>query len=392
MDSINLFWMAFIALFFIVFFIDMYVTNHRKGTITVKSSLRWTALWITMALLFGLAIYLFFPENPGGGGKTASTMMFKFISGYLTEYSLSVDNLFVFIMIFSLMAVHEKNQPRLLKLGILLSIVLRVIFIVAGMELVQRFHWIIYFFGAILIWTAWKMAFSNENDQVDPRGNILFRSASRLFPVDPDKDSPHFMRKINGRWHITTIFLVFLVIGSTDVLFAVDSIPAIIGVIKEGSSSILDSREEDFIAITSNVFAVMGLVSLFFALKGIMGMFRFLKHGVSFILFFIGAKMLMTAFKPVEEFFSAHSWISLVVIISTLAFSILLSWAIAEKKEIDHLKEEVVELHEEVATLEDEVDELQEEIEDVIIEPGQLNSPAYPGKNNSLSYHGNQKN
>jgi tellurite resistance protein TerC len=362
MDPITIFWLAFIVLFFAVFFVDMYVTSHRKGVISVRASLRWTALWISIALLFGVAIYFFFPQNPESTVKTSSTMMFKFISGYLTEYSLSVDNLFVFIMIFSLMAVHEKNQPKLLKLGILLSIVLRILFIVAGMELVQQFHWIIYVFGLILVWTAYKMAFTGDDDHVDPKGNILYRTASRLFPIDPDKDSPHFIHKINGKYHITSIFLVFLVIGSTDVLFAVDSIPAIIGVIKEGATNILTPREEDFIAITSNVFAVMGLVSLFFALKGIMGMFRFLKHGVSFILFFIGAKMLLSSIHQVEEFFSAHTWVSLVVIVSTLTMSILLSMVIAEKKEIEHLKEEVEDLEEEVEELVEEVEQLEDEI------------------------------
>ncbi|MBC7874510.1 MAG: TerC/Alx family metal homeostasis membrane protein [Ferruginibacter sp.] len=359
MESITIFWLAFIFLFFVVFWIDMYATSHRSKKISVKISLRWTALWISVALLFGAAIYLFFPQNPDSAVKTSSVMTLKFISGYLTEYSLSVDNLFVFIMIFSLMGVHEKNQPKLLKLGILLSIVLRILFIVAGMELVQRFHWIIYIFGAILIWTAYKMAFTGEDEQVDPKENILYRSASKLFPVDANKDSSNFFNKINGKWHITTIFLVFLVIGSTDVLFAVDSIPAIIGVIKEGQTNILTAKEEDFIAITSNVFAVMGLVSLFFALKGIMGLFRFLKHGVSCILFFIGAKMLLSSIHLVEKFFSDHSWISLVVIISTLAMSILLSLIIAEKKEIEQLKEEVEDLEEEVEKLEDEVDLLE---------------------------------
>ncbi|MNZ94145.1 Inner membrane protein alx [compost metagenome] len=219
------------------------------------------------------------------------------------------------------------------------------------MGLIQKFHWVIYIFGAILVWTAYKMAFTNDEDHVDPSKNILFRIASKLFPIDPDKDHSGFMHKIDGRWHVTSIFLVFLVIGSTDVLFAIDSIPAIIGVIKEGTVNTLTHSEEDFIAITSNVFAVMGLVSLFFALKGIMGMFRFLKHGVSFILFFIGAKMLLSYFHPVEAFFSAHTWVSLTVIISTLAFSILLSLIIAEKQEIDLLEEEVKELEQEVEEL-----------------------------------------
>lgn len=360
MDTITIFWLSFMALFCLVFVIDMYVTSNRKGSLSVKTSLKWTGLWITLALAFGLAIYLFFPENPNTPGNTSTVMMVKFIAGYLTEYSLSVDNLFVFIMIFSLMAVHEKNQPRLLKLGILLSIVLRILFIVAGMELVQQFHWVIYVFGGILVYTAYKMIAASHEEQVDPKGNLLYRFASRLFPIDPDKDSSRFMHRISGRWHITNIFLVFLVIGSTDVLFAVDSIPAIIGVIKEGATNVLTPAEEDFIAITSNVFAVMGLVSLFFALKGIMSMFRFLKHGVSFILFFIGAKMLLGAIPAVEHFFSGNSWISLTVIVTTLAMSVLLSLVIAEKKEIEQLKDEVEELEREVSELEAEVEELEE--------------------------------
>jgi len=329
----TVFWFSFVAVYVIVFFIDMYVTSHRKGEISVGTALRWTGLWISIALLYGVAIYLFYPQNPGAQEKTNVIMAIKYIAGYLTEYSLSVDNLFVFIMIFSLMGVHEKNQPRLLKLGILLSIVLRIVFILVGMGLVQRFSWIIYVFGAILVWTAYKMVFTSEEDHVDPTQNILYKQASKMFPVDPDPHTPKFFTRINGKTHITTVALVFLVIGSTDVLFAVDSIPAIIGVIKEGASNVLTLEEENFIAITSNVFAVMGLVSLFFGLKGIMGMFRFLKHGVSFILFFIGVKMLLGFVPAVEHFFKAHSWVSLTVIVLTLAVSMLLSVIIKESKE-----------------------------------------------------------
>jgi tellurite resistance protein TerC len=257
----------------------------------------------------------------------------KFIAGYLTEYSLSIDNLFVFIMIFSMMGVHEKNQPRLLKLGILLSIVLRILFILLGMELVDRIHWLIYVFGLVLIYTAYKMAFAKEDDKMDPQKNFLYRAAAKLFPIDPDEHSPKFFTRIKGKLHITPLLLTFLVIGSTDVLFAVDSIPAIIGVIKEGSQGVLTYEEENFIAITSNVFAVMGLVSLFFALKGIMGMFRFLKIGVSFILFFIGCKMTFSVFGPVERLFVENSWLSLTVIVFSLLVSILLSILIKEKVE-----------------------------------------------------------
>jgi TerC family integral membrane protein len=332
-STITLFWLSFVAVYLVVFCIDFYVTSHRKEEISVGTALRWTALWVSVALMYGGAIYLFFPQNPGSDVNTATVMAIKYIAGYLTEYSLSVDNLFVFIMIFALMGVHKQNQPRLLKLGILLSIVLRILFILVGLGLVHRFGWILYVFGAILIWTAWKMAFTDEDEQVDPKSNILYRQASKMFPLDPDPHTPRFFTKIGGKVHITSVLLVFLVIGSTDVLFAIDSIPAIIGVIKEGSSNVLTQGEENFIAITSNVFAVMGLVSLFFGIKGIMGMFRFLKHGVSFILFFIGVKMMLGFLPPVEHFFKAYSWVSLAVILATLVLSIVVSAIMKEEAE-----------------------------------------------------------
>jgi tellurite resistance protein TerC len=331
MNAHLIFWLSFIATYFVVFAIDLYSTNHRKNNITVKTALRWTALWISVALLYGIAIFLFYPQSIDSEINTRSTIAIKFFSGYLTEYSLSIDNLFVFIMIFSLMGVHEKNQPKLLKLGILLSIILRILFILIGMELMERFHWIIYLFGIILIYTAHKMAFSKEEDQVNPKENFLYKAASKLLPVDPNEHASHFFSRINGKLHITTLLLIFLVIASTDVLFAVDSIPAIIGVIKEGAQGILTLEEENFIAITSNVFAVMGLVSLFFALKGIIGMFRYLKVGVSFILFFIGVKMLLCAIPAVESFFSENSWISMMVIILSFLIVIVLSILIKKK-------------------------------------------------------------
>ncbi|MDR2840876.1 MAG: TerC/Alx family metal homeostasis membrane protein [Paludibacter sp.] len=376
MQALTWWWIAFIAIFFVVYFVDMYVTDHRKGEISVKTSLRWTGVWISIALLFGAAIFFFFPQNAETTVNTAHEMGMKFIAGYLTEYSLSVDNLFVFIMIFSMMAIASHNQPKLLKMGILISIVLRVLFILLGMELVQQFEWIMIIFGLILVYTAVKMAFSNDEDQVDPKSNILYKGASKIFPIYADEHSSKFFVKENGKTFITVIFLCLLVIGSTDVLFAVDSIPAIIGVIREGASGILTDAEENFLAVSSNVFAVMGLVSLFFALKGIMKMFRFLKHGVCFILLFIGVKMSVLAipsafealaklfpklslfaehvteyFLPIEEFFSTHSWVSLAVIIFTLAFSIVLSMLISDEKKIEELREKIAEEEKEIEGL-----------------------------------------
>ncbi len=299
----SLFWILVVA----VSALDLVVITHRDGTIPVNSALRWTALWITVALLFAFAIWLLHP----GGAKVATL----FLAGYLTEYSLSVDNLFVFILIFSLMGVAEVAQPKLIKLGIYLSIALRIIFIVFGIALIERFHWVIYLFGALLLWTAWKMLVTDEADQVHPDKNILYRLAARFLPVHvPAPPSRRLFCRIDGSLFITPLFLVFLVIGSTDVLFAIDSIPAIVGI-----------SQDPFVVLTSNVFAVLGLNSLFFALRGVMSLFKFLQHGVSIILFFIGAKMIAGAYHPIDEWFKERTYISLLVIGVVLLLSIVAS-------------------------------------------------------------------
>ncbi len=238
-----------------------------------------------------------------------------YLAGYLTEYSLSVDNLFVFILIFTLMGVKQSAQPKLIKLGIYLSIVLRIVFILFGIALIHRFAWLMYVFGLLLLWTAWKMVAAGSGEQVHPEKNVLYRLASRVLPVHAgDSDSPNLFTRFEGKLCITPLFLVFLVIGSTDLLFAVDSIPAIMGI-----------SQDPFVVITSNVFAVLGLNSLFFALRGIMGLFKYLKHGVSFILFFIGAKMVAAAYHPLEVWFKERPHVSLIVITGVLAVSILAS-------------------------------------------------------------------
>lgn len=323
MEPHKLLWVLFWSLFVIVSAVDYYVVTHRKGGIDVKTALRWTAVWIAVALSFSGAIYALHPN-----GKA---VFMEYISGYLTEYSLSVDNLFVFILIFSLMGVKEVAQPKLIKLGIYLSIVLRILFIIFGIALVERFHWLIYFFGALLVWTAWKMVASEEDEQVHPENNIFYKIASRFFPVHAeDQATKKLFTRWQGKLCITPLFLVFLVIGSTDVLFAVDSIPAIMGI-----------SQDPFVVLTSNVFAVLGLNSLFFAIRGIMGLFRFLKHGVSIILFFIGGKMLLPGLglllsmagahtigdklESTEQWFKVHTSASLIVIGLVLLVSIVMS-------------------------------------------------------------------
>lgn len=307
MDITSLFWIAFVIIFISVFSIDMFVTDHRKGKISIKTALSWTGVWITIALLYGAAIYMFYPH----GNQKA----LEFVAGYLTEYSLSVDNLFVFIMIFSVMGISEKNQPRMLKLGILLSIILRVAFILFGVGIIHRFHFVIYIFGVVLLYTAYKMAFMDD-EEIDPEKNMFYRAASKYFNVETDPETHHFFLKKNGQFFITTLFLIFLLIGTTDIVFALDSIPAILGI-----------TSDPFIVITSNVFAVLGLISLFFALEGIMHMFRFLKSGVALILLFVGVKMLISGWIQIPILYS------LGFIIATLGGSIVASVLIKEDKE-----------------------------------------------------------
>lgn len=305
MNPVTFLWILFWTLFVVVSALDYVVSS--KGTTSVKTALRWTAVWVTVALGFSGAVYALHPRG--------QDIFIEFISGYLTEYSLSVDNLFVFILIFNLMGVQESAQPKLIKLGIYLSIVLRIVFIVFGIAIIERFHVLIYVFGAMLIWTAWKMLVADDEAQVQPQQNLLYRAASRVLPIraDPEAHNPLTTRH-EGRRYFTPLFLVFLVIGSTDVLFAIDSIPAIMGI-----------SQDPFVVLSSNIFAVLGLNSLFFAIRGVIGLFKFLKHGVSLILFFIGLKMIAGAYAPIDTWFEEHTYVSLIVIVAVLAVSVVLS-------------------------------------------------------------------
>ncbi|MFA7344755.1 MAG: TerC/Alx family metal homeostasis membrane protein [Terrimicrobiaceae bacterium] len=307
MDPVTMLWALFAATVLVVCALDLFVITHRHSAVGVASALRWTGLWITVALAFGAVVYFVHPQGPA--------ISLLFVTGYLTEYSLSVDNLFVFILIFSLMDVRDFAQPKLIKLGILLSIVLRIGFILFGVALVERFHWLISLFGVLLIWTAWKMLTCGGDEHIDPKRNLFYRIAARVFPLyDGDPSTRRLVVRHEGRSCITPLFLVFLVIGSTNVVFALDSIPAIMGI-----------STDPFVVVTSSVFAVLGLGSLFFAIRGVMAMFKFLQHGVSVILFFIGAKMIADLYGPVGSWFDEHLFVPLLVIAVVLIVSIVLS-------------------------------------------------------------------
>lgn len=289
-------------------FVDLYVTDHRRGKITLKASLIWSAVWITTALIFNLFLFFYLED-----GKQKAL---EFLTGYIIEKSLSVDNLFVFLMIFSVMNIHHENQPHILKWGILSAIVFRIIFILLGVTLLNLFHPIIYVFAVILLFAAYKMAFG-KSQKLDVDNNFLIRFFKNNFKLDPNYQGKKFFIKANGKSFITTTFLAFLLIESSDIVFAVDSIPAIIAITKD-----------TFIIISSNIFAILGLRALFFALSGLVDLFGYLKYGVAIVLFYVGVKML------ISENYKIPTEISLIIIIICLSISILLS--IIQRKRFQH--------------------------------------------------------
>ncbi len=279
--------------------IDLYVTDHRRGKITLKASLIWSGIWIITALLFNIFLY-FYLEN---GHQKA----IEFLTGYIIEKSLSVDNLFVFLMIFSVMNVKAEHQPHILKWGILGAIFFRIVFILAGVALISLFHPVIYVFGAILLYAAYKMAFGSD-EKIDVENNWLIKIFVKYFKLKTDYDGRKFFIKENGKTYITTMFLTLLLIESSDIVFAVDSIPAIIAI-----------THDTFIIISSNIFAILGLRALYFALAGLVDLFRYLKYGVALLLFYVGIKML------ISDFYKIPTEVSLIIIVTILSISILLS-------------------------------------------------------------------
>ena len=307
------FWIIFVVVAALIIIIDLYATDHRPGKLGLKRSLMWSGVWICTAIIFDVFLYFYL--------KDGHQKALEFITGYLIEYSLSVDNLFVFLLIFGVMNVSEKNQPHVLKWGILSAIVFRIVFILAGVSLINMFHPVIYLFGLILLFAAYKMAFGGEQ-KIDYEKNPFIKIIKKYFNVLPDFHERKFFVKKDGKIYVTSLLLTLLLIETSDIVFAVDSIPAVIAITRD-----------PFIIITSNIFAVLGLRSLYFALAGIVVMFHFLKYGVAFILFFVGVKML------VSEFFHIPTEISLAIIIFTLAASIILSLVYKKKTVLPNRKD-----------------------------------------------------
>ena len=323
MDFINMplwAWIIFYGLVIIMLIVDLKMFGKKgQHEVGVGEALKMTAVWIAVSLVFCGTIYLFYPV-------ASHEKAMEFLAGYLIEKSLSMDNLFVFLMLFSFFGVERKYQHEVLFWGIFGALVLRSIFIFAGAAMVERFEWILGLFGLFLIYTGIKMFGHDEDEQADPSKNIFVKLFKKFFPVSDQMHEDNFFVTQNGRRMATPLFITLIVIETTDVAFAVDSIPAVFSV-----------SRDPFIVLTSNIFAILGLRALYFALAAIAKYFGYLKYGLGIILSFVGIKMLLTMDEYVNAFgrFIGMDWnmphievptpLSLSVIFGVLLLSILLS-------------------------------------------------------------------
>lgn len=312
-----IFWIAFLILVAGMLALDLGVFNKKDHEIGVGEALRWTGVWIGVSLLFNLALYFLYgkgyiPNTELSGGEAA----LEFLTGYIIEKSLSMDNIFVMAAIFGYFKIPKIYQHRVLFWGILGAIIFRGVFVIGGAALLHHFEWIMYVFGALLIFSALKMLFSKEDEEQDLSQNTVVKLAKKFFPITTKIEGHAFFLKENGKRYITPLFLSLLVIETTDIFFAVDSIPAIFAVTRD-----------PFIVFTSNIMAILGLRSLYFALAAMLGKFHLLKYALVFILGFVGVKML------IMEVYKIPTWISLSVIVLALGLGIAASFMFPAKEE-----------------------------------------------------------
>lgn len=304
MDTPIIFWILFNAFVLLMLALDLGVFNRKAHEISVKEALTWTFVWVFLALIFNAIIFYW------RGRQQA----LEFFTGYLVEKALSIDNIFVFIMIFTYFQIPSKYQHKVLFWGILGALIMRVIFIFAGVALIEKFHFTIYFFGALLIYTGYKMFYHN-NAKIEPDKNPLIKFFKKFMPVTPLLQEDNFFVKLDGKRYATPLFLVLILIETTDLIFAVDSIPAILAI-----------TQDQFIVYTSNVFAILGLRSLYFALAGVVHRFWLLSYGLAVVLIFVGIKMLL-----IDLYKIPIEW-SLIFIATIIAGSIILSLKIKRTK------------------------------------------------------------
>ncbi|OGQ56100.1 MAG: tellurium resistance protein TerC [Deltaproteobacteria bacterium RIFCSPLOWO2_02_FULL_53_8] len=291
-------WALFILFIVVMLAIDLGVFNRKDHEVKVKEALAWSGVWVCLALLFNLGIYFWRGQE----------IAVQFFTGYVIEKSLSIDNIFVFLQVFAYFSVPAKYQHKILFWGVLGAIIMRAIFIGAGVALITQFHWVIYVFGAFLIFTGAKMVFSKDKEEVHPEKNLLIKLLRRLMPISNNYDDGRFFVRKDGVLMATSLMVVLMVIETTDVIFAVDSIPAILAI-----------TTDSFIVFSSNLFAIMGLRSLFFALAGVIKRFHYIHYGLAAILAFVGAKML------VSNFYKLPSVTALTTIAAILTLSMIAS-------------------------------------------------------------------
>lgn len=296
---------GFAVLTVIMLALDLYQT--RGGNVTIKKAAVWSVFWVALALAFNFVIYLYWPEMAPDSSYTNSEAATAFLTGYLLEKSLSVDNLFVFALIFGQFAVPEAIRPRVLMLGVVGALILRGIMIAVGAELLTQFHWVLYIFAAFLLYTGYKLWSEDEDEQDDFKDSLPVRLVKKCFRISDSYQGNRLLVKDNKGWIATPLMIVIAVIALTDVMFALDSIPAIFAVTKE-----------PFLVFTANVFALLGLRSLYFVLEGMLTRFCYLRPALAFILSFIGIKMLL-----METSWAIPTPISLCVIILTISTAIV---------------------------------------------------------------------
>ena len=289
-------WIVFLVFLVLMLVIDLGVFNKKSHTVSNKEALIWSAVWIILALIFNAGVYWFY-----GHGKAL-----EFLTGYLLEKSLSVDNLFIFVVLFGYFNVPKEYQHKVLYWGIIGAIIMRGILIVIGTALIVKFHWIIYIFGVFLVITGFKMAFSSD-EKVKPDKNPVVILFKKFFPIKPEFVQDKFFVKENLKLFATPLFIVLIIVESTDLIFAFDSIPAILAI-----------TQDPFIVFTSNAFAILGLRALYFVFANFVDKFRFLKYGLAIVLVYIGIKMLISGFYQIPTLFSL-SFLVVVLAVSVLA-------------------------------------------------------------------------
>jgi tellurite resistance protein TerC len=286
---------------------DLGLLSKKGSVVTLRKALVQTFFWVILALGFGVVIYI----------EDGHQQALEYLSAYLMEWSLSIDNIFVFILIFSFLKINERFFGRVLLIGILLAVFFRIVFITAGIELVSRFSWLLYIFGAILIYTGLTMFFANKENDNDLEKNKVYRFLKRFLPLIPEDGEGRITVVRDGKKYYTTIFVVIVLLATTDIVFALDSIPAVFGITQDRQ-----------VIYTSNIFAVLGLRSLFFLLRSAVDKFRFLQKGIATVLVFVGLKMTSELIKV-----KISTVVSLITIVICIGSSILISW-IWEKKQI----------------------------------------------------------